>query len=105
MSRSLLLFLFILISSFSSLKAQPVDVPKTYEKPILVHYMPWFETPAFNGFWGWHWTMNNQNPDIIVDPETGQRQIAAHFYPLIGPYASKDPDVIEYHLLLIKKIG
>lgn len=85
--------------------AQSLSVPKTYNKPVLMHYMPWFETPEFNQQWGSHWTMNNQNPDIIVDATTGKRQIASHFYPLIGPYSSKDPAVIEYHLLLMKYSG
>ncbi len=71
-----------------------------------MHYMPWFETPetSDNRRWGLHWTMANQNPNI-VDPATGKRQIAAHYYPLIGPYASSDPAVIEYHLLLLKYAG
>lgn len=85
--------------------AQPVSVSKTYSKPVLVHYMPWFDTPEFNNYWGWHWTMNNQDPNIIIDTQTGQRQIATHYYPLIGPYASQDSDVIEYHLLLMKYVG
>ena len=71
-----------------------------------MHYMPWFETPQTNnGAWGLHWTMANQNPNVIVDPATGKRQIAANYYPLIGPYASSDPDVLEYHLLLLKYAG
>lgn len=64
--------------------------------------MPWFETPATIGKWGWHWTMNSKDPENITD---GKRQIASHFYPLIGPYASRDKDVIEYHLLLMKLSG
>ena len=99
------LLLFLIISSFSILYSQPVSVLKTYSKPVLMHYMPWFNTPEFDGAWGWHWTMNNQNPDIITNPDTGKRQIAAHFYPMIGPYASQDPNVIEFHLLLMKYAG
>lgn len=73
-----------------------------------MHYMPWFDGPAYpeanrHYTWGWHWTMNNRDPNIInID---GRRQIASHDYPLIGPYASNDPDVIEYHLLLLKFSG
>lgn len=98
-------FLYTLNFISNSVFAQSPPVPKTYGKPVLMHYMPWFETPEFNGIWGWHWTMNNQNPDIIIDTNTGKRQIASHFYPLIGPYSSIDPDVIEYHLLLMKYMG
>ena len=43
------------------------------------------------------------------DPErsdpTGRREIASHYYPLIGPYDSADPDVLEYHTLLMKVAG
>ena len=84
--------------------AQPAKVQKTNSLPVYMHYMPWFETPATNnGQWGYHWTFNNQNPNVVDG--TGKRQIASHFYPLIGPYASSDPDVVEYHLLLLKLAG
>jgi hypothetical protein len=65
--------------------------------------MPWFESKDFSGYWGGHWTMANQNPDIV--DASGRRQIASYYYPLIGPYASADPDVIEYQLLLMKLSG
>lgn len=85
---------------------QALPVPKTNPMPVLMHYMPWFETPATNnGAWGLHWTMGNRNPNVIVNSATGQRQIASAYYPLIGPYASSDPAVMEYHLLLMKYCG
>lgn len=79
---------------------QPVS--KTNPMRVYMHYMPWFETPESIGSWGWHWTMNTRNPNNIAD---GKREIASHYYPLIGPYASRDRDVIEYHLLLMKLSG
>jgi hypothetical protein len=82
----------------------PVAVKKTVVKRVFVHLMPWFETKETNaGAWGQHWTMANQNPDIIDG--TGRRQIASHYYPLIGPYASGDSNVIEYQLLTMKLSG
>ncbi|NMH29343.1 glycoside hydrolase family 71/99-like protein [Flavobacterium silvaticum] len=83
----------------------PVPATKTNSMKLYAHYMPWFETKESSGNnqWGYHWTMANQNPDII-NPN-GQRQIAAHYYPLIGPYHSGDHDVIENHLLLMKYSG
>jgi hypothetical protein len=85
--------------------AQPVAVTKTNPLPVYMHYMPWYETPATLGgsSWGYHWTLKNQNPNLI--DSSGKRQIASHFYPLIGPYASSDPAVIEYHMLLMKLSG
>ena len=82
-----------------------VKVSKTNSTKVLMHYMPWFETNSSNnGKWGLHWTMITKDPNIIVD-NSGKRQIASHYYPLIGAYHSGDPEVIEYHLLLMKYSG
>ena len=82
----------------------PVTVSKTNTTKIYMHYMPWFETKesSGDGQWGYHWKMANKNPDIITN---GKREIASHYYPLIGPYHSGDKDVIENHLLLMKYAG
>ena len=82
-----------------------VSVVKTNSQKVYVHYFPWFETPATSGTgnWGSHWTMANENPNIILS--NGRRQIASYFYPMIGPYDSDDRDVIDYHLLLMKYSG
>jgi hypothetical protein len=90
---------------FSVKAYPPAAVKKTNSMQLFVHYMPWFEntTTSGTGKWGWHWTMNNQNPDIT--DANGIRQIASHYYPRIGPYASSDPALIEYHLLLMKYSG
>lgn len=81
----------------------PVAVQKTNPMKVYMHYMPWFHTKEFSGYWGSHWRMNNKNPEIIL--ENGQREIASHYYPLIGPYDSADPDLVDYHLLLMKYVG
>ncbi len=70
--------------------------------PLLVHYMPWFEAKPPAAAWGWHWTMNKVDPDKQID---GVRPVAAHYAPLIGPYDSGDPHVLEYHLLLMRLAG
>ena len=49
--------------------------------------------------------MANKDPNVIVDNIIDKREIASHYYPLIGPYDSQDPNVIEYHLLLMKYSG
>lgn len=83
---------------------EPVTVKKTNAMKLFVHYMPWFETKETNGgVWGSHWTMANKNPDNV--DANGKREIASNYYPLIGPYASSDEAVIEYHLLLMKYSG
>lgn len=91
--------------SFSLEVFDAVNITKTNSTKIYMHYMPWFESKesTANNQWGYHWTMNNKNPDNI--DATGKREIASHYYPLIGPYDSGDKDVIENHLLLMKYAG
>jgi hypothetical protein len=72
-------------------------------KPVLVYYMPWFVAKPYSDNWGWHWTMNHFDPDVT--DASGQKQIASWYHPLIGPYDSADPVVLEYHVLLMKLAG
>lgn len=73
---------------------------------ILAHYMPWFTIEqtddASKPKYGFHWTMNHVEPSVVVDD---RHAIAAHHYPIIGPYDSGDLRVIEYHLLTMKAAG
>src|SRR6266850_1366716 len=72
-------------------------------KSVMVYYMPWFTAKPYSDTWGWHWTMDHFNPDVVG--ASGERQIASWYYPLIGPYDSSDPAVLEYHVLLMKLAG
>jgi hypothetical protein len=82
--------------------AGPLTSPAA-PKPVMVHYMPWYVAKPYSASWGWHWTMNHYNPDTTNS--SGQRLIASWYYPLIGPYDSADPVVLEYHVLLMKLGG
>ena len=73
------------------------------DKEILVHYMPWYASKPFSGEWGWHWTMNHFDPD--KKGKEGKRLLASHYRPLLGPYDSNDPDVLECQALLMKFSG
>ncbi|MDG1038425.1 MAG: T9SS type A sorting domain-containing protein [Polaribacter sp.] len=101
--RFYLLFIILFLNSFQLIEAQTRT--KLVDKPVYMHYMPWFDSPEYNSNWGGHWTMSNMDPNVIIDEITGKREIASHYYPLIGPYDSQDPDVIEYHILLMKYSG
>jgi hypothetical protein len=46
--------------------------------------------------------MNHFDPERVVN---GKRELASQYCPLIGPYDSGDPHVLEYHLLLMKLAG
>jgi hypothetical protein len=72
-------------------------------KPLLMaHYMPWHQAPPVSQEWGWHWTMNHFVPTKTLN---GRREIASHYYPLIGPYDNTDLKVLEYHVQLMKLAG
>lgn len=92
----------ILLSPTSA--AETLDPSTESANPpwILAHYMPWYTANPASSEWGWHWTMNHFDPNELAD---GKREIASKFYPLIGPYDSGDPHVLEYHLLLMRLAG
>lgn len=96
--------LLTLIFGLSDPAARAQDDQRSQLRPlILVHDMPWFESKPVSGDWGWHWTMNHFDPER--SDSTGRREIASHYYPLIGPYDSADPDLLEYHTLLMRIAG
>jgi hypothetical protein len=72
-------------------------------KPVLVHYLPWYAAPPISRQWGWHWTMGRFQPATV--DTNGLREVAAQDCPLIDLYDSSDPDLLEYHVLLMKLAG
>jgi hypothetical protein len=73
-------------------------------RPLLMaHYMPWYQSPAVSGYWGWHWTMDHFDPNR--KDASGRPEIASHYTPLTGPYDSSDEAVLEYQVLLMKISG
>ena len=72
-------------------------------KLIMAHYMPWYESQPYTGYWGWHWTMSHFHPN--TDNTNGYPEVTSWYYPQIGPYDSDDPAVLEYHVLLMKLAG
>ena len=71
---------------------------------VHAFYYPWYASESFNGEWShWnhktipHWTpaINKQYPQKQHKPP---EDIAAKYYPSLGPYASNDPSVIREHM-------
>jgi hypothetical protein len=94
--------ILLLAALLSFILAAP-GASRAASKPVMVYYMPWYTAKPYSNDWGWHWTMNHFNPDGVN--ASGERQIASWYYPLIGPYDSSDPAVLEYHVLLMKLAG
>jgi hypothetical protein len=86
----------------SPTRANAVQAAGNTAMKIMAHYMPWYQAAPFSSSYGWHWTMNTFNPYQIKD---GRQDIASHYQPLIGAYDSGDPNVLEYHALLMRLAG
>lgn len=78
---------------------------------VHAFYYPWYGSEAVNGEWShWnhltlpHWTeaVNRQYPQRQHQPPD---DIAARFYPSLGPYSSTDPAVIEDHMKQLVEAG
>jgi glycoprotein endo-alpha-1,2-mannosidase len=77
---------------------------------LLAHYMTWYQIDGApgtkRGAWD-HWKYEGKGPHH--NPETrnsaGLRDIASVAYPLIGPYDSRSPAVIRYHLETARAAG
>lgn len=79
---------------------------------MLAHYMLWYKTPNYGAKWQhWNWDPDGDGGQDAQDhiPNRlnidGLPDIASAHQPLIGPYDSGDPDLIEYHLALAWATG
>lgn len=79
------------------------NIPEPERPLLMAHYMPWYQTPAVSGVWGWHWTMDHFTPSRL--DENGRHIIASYTYPLTGPYDSSDEALLEYQVLLMYLSG
>jgi len=85
--------------------AEPEPAKKEGQKTLLMHYMPWYETPSVRGQWGSHWKGHQSEHSPDTTGADGQPDIYSHYHPLIGLYDSTDPAVLECHLLQMKLAG
>ncbi len=75
------------------------------DKLVLMHYMPWYETPEVSGQYNGHWTGWRKQHDPSKSTADGLPDIWSHYHPLIGLYDSSDPAVVECHLLQMALAG
>ena len=97
----------------TAVEVTPTALPDLHEGPfvwtgeerplLLAHYMPWYQSLAKSGSWGWHWTMDHFNPTQGDDGNWSN--LASHYTPLTGPYDSADEALLEYQVQLMKLSG
>ncbi|MEO0587933.1 MAG: alpha/beta hydrolase fold domain-containing protein [Planctomycetota bacterium] len=89
------------IAPFAATPAAADDEPKV----LLMHYMPWYQTPQVRDKWCGHWAGWQKQHDPAKLDENGLPDIWSHYHPLIGTYDSTEADVIECQLLQMKLAG
>lgn len=92
-------------SAEKNLSISTPSVRKEKEPLVLVHYMPWFQAPPVSDGYGFHWHQGGAKFDPYQVLENGQQNIASHYYPLTGPYDTRDINIIEYQVALMKVSG
>lgn len=74
---------------------------------VHIFYYAWYGSPEIDGQW-WHWNHEYIPPwdkhDHHVYPTGAHvppQDVGANFYPELGPYSSKDTNIIEQHMKMI----
>ncbi|XP_060084715.1 glycoprotein endo-alpha-1,2-mannosidase-like [Ylistrum balloti] len=90
---------------------QHIDVIKDINYNVHIFYYPWYGNPMIDGkYLHWnhpflpHWNQNEAKkwPSGRHSPPD---DIGANFYPQLGPYSSKDPEVVRKHVQDMKYAG
>lgn len=78
---------------------------------VHVFYYPWYANPETDGEYH-HWNhpyLPHWNKEEAKKYETGTHippdDIGSNFYPELGPYSSRDPQVIHKHMAQMQKAG
>uniref|UniRef100_A0A0N4ZH07 Glycoprotein endo-alpha-1,2-mannosidase n=1 Tax=Parastrongyloides trichosuri TaxID=131310 RepID=A0A0N4ZH07_PARTI len=78
--------------------------------PIHIFYYPWYGAPKFDNGTYKHW--NHKVLKKWDDPSTAPtyvykppNEISSVFYPQLGPYSSRDPEVIDKHMKMMSAAG
>uniref|UniRef100_A0A0N5CPW9 Glycoprotein endo-alpha-1,2-mannosidase n=1 Tax=Thelazia callipaeda TaxID=103827 RepID=A0A0N5CPW9_THECL len=102
--------------SFSLMKIKPTittqSLPESeHEYSVQIFYYPWYGNPKFDKKY-YHWNHNylpHWNPEVSRKYTKGfhvpPSDIGSNFYPLLGPYSSRDPNVIEQHMKWMSSAG
>jgi len=108
----LVLMLVLAAGGTAARAAGPASSPASKRPPLLAFYYTWYGTP-FGPARRWaHWgkpaggllAPKGTDPNRIGS-KPGLRDIASAAYPLIGPYDSRQREVVRWHVRLAKAAG
>jgi len=86
------------------------DILPNYD--VHIFYYPWCGNPTYDGIY-LHWNhrvLPHWKPEISARYPVGRRHqppddIGSSFYPKLGPYSSRDPNVLADHMRQIRQSG
>lgn len=81
-------------SPSSDTDLKPVEGPEPSIKAAAFYY-PWYGNPTIDKAWI-HWDQSNHLPP---------QDIGSDYYPALGAYSSKDPQVVAQHMAWLRQAG
>jgi glycoprotein endo-alpha-1,2-mannosidase len=76
---------------------------------VHIFYYPWYANPKFDGAWNhWnhkilpHWNDAVKSQYVHSKNYSPPEDIGSSFYPMRGPYSSRDPNILEEHMQELK---
>lgn len=99
------------IKDSNLVKLMYVKRMETPNYDVHIFYYPWYRSIQYDGKWK-HWNheyIPNWKKDDIREYPTGRHKppddIGSNFYPTLGCYSSKNPEVIDIHMKQIREAG
>ena len=100
-------------SSLSFVPKPKIDLSKV-PRLVMAFYHNWYGSPTGPSRQWMHWnhpvwvTSNGEvvgmhDPEKFLSPD--RRDIGATNYPLKGPYDSRDPEIIRWHIKMAREVG
>ena len=100
-----------LASPGSKSLSDSIKINENINYNVHAFYYAWYAAPEVDGAW-WHWNHAYIPPwdknDHNIYPTGAHKpplDIGANFYPELGPYSSRDPDVIDSHMRIMANIN
>lgn len=100
-----------MLGSNSKRRYELLQMSETTEPPCYdVHafYYPWYGTPDHDGQWK-HWNhpyIRHWNKKEVKKWPNNSHQppddVGSNFYPLLGAYSSREPDVVDAHMRMMR---
>ena len=97
------------VTAVPSLQNSSVIIKKSSDKlneiipPVHLYYYSWYGNQELDGKF-WHWSHEILD-DRKLQYDAMKNDIGSSYYPLLGLYSSRDPQVVQTHMQWIQRAG